>query len=258
MAGREPTPGPEPSERPDPQPMAWTPERVQRFWDYESRHPERYYSYKYGEQIIDRAVRLLDLGRSGGAQTTWLDYGCGYGSFSELLMERGFGVVIHDLSPESLAACARRCGDHPNFRGTLESCDAPIDVISLLEVVEHVEPETLVEIVASLRRSCRAGARLVITTPNREDLNHPDSTVYCPQCDTIRHRWQHLRSFTAESLARELADLGLRGVRVREEDFRRDKRLRTRNPLRKLKRVLCDARLRRGDRRPNLLAVAEL
>lgn len=237
--------------------MDWTPERVRRFWDYEARHPQRYYSFKYGRQIIDRAAALLGIDPGGRGQATWLDYGCGYGSFTELLLERGFGVVIHDLSAESLEACSRRCADHPGFRGTLADSTAPIDVVSLVEVVEHVDGETMRQIVASLRQSCRAGTRLVITTPNREDLDAPDSVVYCPQCDTVRHRWQHLRSFTPESLRQELVELGLSGVRVREVDFRRDKRLRTRNPLRKLKRLLCDARLRRGAK-PNLLAVAEL
>ena len=238
--------------------MVWTPEHVKRFWDYESRHPERYYSYKYGEQIIARAIRLLRIGGDSRPEATWLDYGCGYGSFTERLLESGFGVVIHDLSPESLAACAQRCGGHPSFRGTFAEWDGPIDVISLLEVVEHVELDTMREIVSSLRRSCRAGARIVITTPNREDLTAADSVVYCPQCDSVRHRWQHLRSFSRDSLLRELTELGLGNVRVSEENFRRDKRLRTRNPLRRLKRVICDASLRRGAERPNLLAIAEL
>ena len=237
--------------------MEWTPERVQRFWDYESQYPERYYSYKYGEQIIDRAVRALGLGRSQ-PQATWLDYGCGYGSFTELLLERGFPVVIYDLSPESLAECTRRCGGHPNFRGTLGAAEATIDVVTLIEVVEHVEAETLEEIVSALRRSCPVGARLVITTPNNEDLAAPDSVVYCPQCKSTRHRWQHVRSFTRSSLERELTSLGLRRVAVSEEDFRRDKRLATGNPIRKLKRLLCEPRLLAGGDRPNLFAVAEL
>lgn len=237
--------------------MEWTPERVKRFWDYESQHPERYYSYKYGEQIIDRTLGLLGFDRRH-PQTTWLDYGCGYGSFTELLLRRGFAVVIHDLSPDSLAECARRCGGHANFRGTLADTDAPIDVVTLLEVVEHVEAETLAEIVSSLRHACPPGARLVITTPNDEDLTAPDSVVYCPQCECTRHRWQHLRSFTRRSLERELVDLGLHHVQVREENFRRDKRLATANPVRRLKRLLCEPGLFRRGERPNLLAVAEL
>ncbi len=237
--------------------LEWTPEHVKRFWDYESQFPQRYYSFKYGEQIIDRALRSLGAaGRS--PQTTWLDFGCGYGSFTELLLGRGFGVLIHDLSPESLAECARRCGAHPNYRGTLADNDVPIDVVTLLEVVEHVDAETLAEIVSSLRRSCPAGARLVITTPNDEDLEAPDSVVYCPQCRSTRHRWQHIRSFTRHSLERELTDLGLRRVEVSEENFRRDKRLATGNPIRKLKRMLCEPRLFAGGDRPNLFALAEL
>ena len=236
--------------------MDWTPERVRRFWDYESQYPQRYYSYKYGDQIIDRAVCLLGIDPRRSLQTTWLDYGCGYGSFTELLLDRGFPVVVHDVSPESLATCLRRCGGHVNFRGVLGQSDAPVDVVALVEVVEHVEPTTLRETIASLRESCPPGARLVITTPNDEDLGAPDSVVYCPQCHSVRHRWQHLRSFTRRSLQRELTELGLRNVTVSEENFRRVKRLQTRNPLRKLKRILCELS-RRADK-PNLLAIGDL
>lgn len=237
--------------------MEWTPERIQRFWDYESRHPENYYSYKYGAQIIERASALLGLGRGDAAATVWLDYGCGFGSFTELLLDRGFQVVIHDLSADSLAACRERCGDHPGFCGTLAECDSPIDVVSLVEVVEHVELPTMREIVTELRSACRPGARLVITTPNDEDLNAPDVATYCPACDSVRHRWQHLRQFTAPSLDAELRDLGLRRVRVSQENFRRAKRFATRNPLRKIKRLLLDSRRFPRHERPNLLAVAE-
>lgn len=258
MAPREVSERPRPGERPGPAPMDWTPERVRRFWDFESRYPERYFSYKYGNQLIDRAVPRLGTAGRRPSQVTWLDYGCGYGSFTELLLQRGFGVVIHDLSTQSLAACTKRCGGHRNFRGTLGASSAPIDVVSLLEVVEHVDAATLEEIVASLRRACPSGARLVISTPNNEDLAAPDSVVYCPQCDSTRHRWQHLRSFTKDSLERELTALGLRGVEVSQQNFRRDKRLTTANPLRKLKRMICEYRLFAGGDRPNLLAIAEL
>jgi 2-polyprenyl-3-methyl-5-hydroxy-6-metoxy-1,4-benzoquinol methylase len=243
---------------PGPARMEWTPERVRRFWDYESRQPETYYSFKYGPQVIDRASELLGLTRASSAGTVWLDYGCGYGSFSELLLGRGFGLVIHDLSEDSLAACRERCGAHPGFRGTLAECEVPIDVVSLLEVAEHVEQQTMRQIVDELRSACRPGARLVITTPNAEELTAPAATVYCPQCDTVRHRWQHLRSFTAASLERELLELGLQDVRVSEENFPRDRRFSTRNPLRRLKRLLCDGRRFPKAERPNLLAIARL
>lgn len=238
------------------EPMRWTPERIRRFWDYESQFPENYYSFKYGEEIVDRAVRALGI--EVGRETTWLDYGCGYGSLTDILLARGFGVVIHDLSPDSLAACARRCAGAPGFHGTLAESDAAIDVVALLEVIEHVERDGMRRVIEELRSACRRGTRLVLTTPNNEDLAAPPTTVYCPACDTTRHRWQHLRAFTAELLERELHELGLGGVRVFEENFRRDKRFKTANPLRFAKRFLCDHRLWASRDRPNLLAVAEL
>jgi len=238
--------------------LEWTPELVERFWDFESHFPEQYYSFKFGSQIIDRSLDLLALTHRKISDMVWLDFGCGHGSLTEQLLRRGLKVVIHDLSAESLAICRNKSAGHPGFLGILEETRASIDAVLLVEVVEHVDRETLEEIVGKLREVCAPGAWLVLTTPNAEDIESPRAWVYCPSCDTVRHRWQHLRSFTAASLARELRDLGLTEVRVSEENFSQVKRFGTKNPLRKLKRIVCDFRRFRSRNRPNLLAVGRL
>lgn len=42
------------------------------------------------------------------------------------------------------------------------------------------------------------GGFIAITTPNNEDLN--ESTLLCPDCGCVFHRWQHVRSWTPKSL----------------------------------------------------------
>jgi len=51
---------------------------------------------------------------------------------------------------------------------------------------------------------------VVITTPNNEDLEL--SQCYCPISNTLFHRWQHVRSFTEETLAALLAKHGIEKV----------------------------------------------
>ena len=46
----------------------------------------------------------------------------------------------------------------------------------------------------------------MITTPNEEVLSN--NAVFCPECGHEFHRWQHLRSWSADSLASALARHG--------------------------------------------------
>jgi hypothetical protein len=46
--------------------------------------------------------------------------------------------------------------------------------------------------------------RLFITTPNDEDLDKDQ--IYCPQCDFIHHRWQHVRKWNSYSLRKFLIE----------------------------------------------------
>ena len=56
-------------------------------------------------------------------------------------------------------------------------------------------------------------------TPNEEDLAL--SEIYCPQCDHAFHRWQHLRSFSSESLSQIVREYGLDVVDIYATDFAR-------------------------------------
>ena len=59
---------------------------------------------------------------------------------------------------------------------------------------------------ASFRQLLAPDGIAIITTPNDEDLHA--SETYCPHCDQVFHRWQHLRSWTAESLAAAVSTNG--------------------------------------------------
>ena len=48
---------------------------------------------------------------------------------------------------------------------------------------------------------------MLISTPNNENLSIWN--VYCPHCKHSFHRWQHVRSWTADLLAAAVAPYGL-------------------------------------------------
>ncbi|MCM0019857.1 MAG: class I SAM-dependent methyltransferase [Tagaea sp.] len=201
----------------DPHELIWTPELVGRFWDWQSRFPENYFAHQFGTGIAERVAPYI------GGVARVLDFGCGSGVFIERLL-RATEARIHgaDLSARSLSATTARNGAHPRFGGAASAralLDAGLrfDTITALETVEHVYDADLDAIVTLLRRLAAPRARIVFTTPNREDL--AASTVYCPVANVTFHRWQHVRSWSADSLVAFMSARGLQPVEILETDL---------------------------------------
>ena len=64
---------------------------------------------------------------------------------------------------------------------------------------------------------------VLITTPNNENLDN--ETVYCPCCENSFHRWQHVRSWSSDSLSLYLIKHGFKVILTKEIDFALNKDL---------------------------------
>ena len=140
-----------------------------------------------------------------------LDFGCGAGFFLDHLCHTNKKFSGCDLSEASIRAVQEKFSDHPNFLGGLTSEDLGkfqehFDLAFMLEVVEHLEDEPLSTALANLRSLIKPGGRLIITTPNEEKLS--DNWICCPDTGRIFHRWQHVRSWSAQSLSQTVEDAG--------------------------------------------------
>lgn len=195
--------------------IEWTPERMSRFWAFFARHPraERaYFSGHSGEALIALAARHVPLRRS-----RVLDYGCGPGFLLERLLRRGIQAAGLEFSPEAVARARQRCQGQPAFGGiTLaETVPSPLpagaaDVVFLVEVLEHLPDGYLDATVADVGRVLRPGGWVVASTPHDEDIE--SAKTVCPDCGSIFHPWQHVRSFTARTLERVFAGHGFEPV----------------------------------------------
>lgn len=191
-----------------PHEVSWTPERVQRFWDYYSSNPaleDTYFAKTVGRDLIATVAERITLG-------TVLDMGCGRGDLTGYLLEK-YDVVAADLSRDSVGTVERRFSGHPRFRGvtvgTASLADDSVDTIFIVEVVEHLEDDPLQAVLSEARRLLKPGGHLVLTTPNDENLEA--NKVICPECACVFHRVQHVRSWTTDRLAAHVGGLGFDG-----------------------------------------------
>jgi SAM-dependent methyltransferase len=118
-----------------------------------------------------------------------------------------------EFSAESAREAEKNVGAHPSFKGVTVTNGLPsslaaesVDVVLLIEVLEHLLPDDLAPTLAEIRRVLRPGGHLVVTTPHDEDL--AASMLHCPDCGSTYHRWQHLRSFTPAALSSVLTGAG--------------------------------------------------
>jgi 2-polyprenyl-3-methyl-5-hydroxy-6-metoxy-1,4-benzoquinol methylase len=213
-------------------PLVWTDELAARYWRWQAQFPGQYFTNRFGGLVAHHLRSLL------GGRTNILDYGSGVGFLVPHLAALGLKVSATDASPEAVAATNARNKDVPNFRGATTIAELlrvgqRFDAVVSVEVIEHLSDEHLESFFASLRRLLAPGGIAVITTPNEEDLRAAET--YCPHCDLVFHRWQHLRSWSAATLAAAVAAHGLVVERTFATDFARNP---WRDPLAEAKRLV--------------------
>ena len=188
----------------------WDSEAIRRIWDWYAMDPhtrDRYFSYTRGEAL---ARFIAATGRLHG---NLLDFGCGQGDLLAHLLERGISCYGADHSPQTLAKVSGRFSQHQNWRdcrlidgNKIDFASNFFDVITLVETLEHIPTDKLTQLFDELRRLIKPDGIIVISTPYNEDLSK--EAIYCPFCESIFHRWQHLHSFTVDSLHKLIRDHG--------------------------------------------------
>lgn len=105
--------------------------------------------------------------------TNVVDLGCGRGEFLELLKEHGVTARGIEYSDELVAHIRRKglAAERADLFAFLDALpDRSLDGIFCSQVVEHLEPPRVVELIRLAHAKLAAGAPLVIETPNPECL----------------------------------------------------------------------------------------
>lgn len=147
----------------------------------------------------DRSVRIVDLG-------------CGHGTYIHFLKQKGYhNLVGIDVSAEQVELAHRlnmpevQCGDIKEF---LEHDSQGVDVVLLIDILEHLPLETVLELLDCIYLKLNKGGRLLIHVPNAEGvfgmrMRYGDLT--------------HERSFTPSSMRQLLKTIGFSTVLYSED-----------------------------------------
>ncbi len=183
--------------------MEWTDQNVKRFWDYESKFKDNYFTFQVGDKVVSHFSKFLKSG------STVLDYGCGAGFLIEHLIAKNLNVYGLDFSSSSIEQVNKKFEGTHNFKGAylpegIVHAGLRFDSIIATEVIEHLYDDKLSPMMVFIKNSLTKNGSAIFTTPNDEDLSK--SYVYCAEADVVFHRWQHVRSWNEDSLSRYLSN----------------------------------------------------
>ena len=94
---------------------------------------------------------------------------------------------------------------------------AAYDTTFLIETVEHLLDDDLQPVLQEISRLTKVGGTVVVTTPHNENLD--SAAVMCPDCGCTFHRWQHVRSWTPDSLTETMRQHGFKPLYCKAVHF---------------------------------------
>ena len=199
--------------------LVWDDVKTLKFWHWQSQFKEAYFTNIFGKRIVWHLRHWLI-----GKGCSVLDYGCGPGFLIPHLVKNGQEVWAADFSDEAVRLVNERYGSLPNFNGalTVDQCrveNRKFSRIVSIEVIEHLSDAHLTAFFDTLKQLLAQKGLVVVTTPNSENLR--DLETYCPCCDHVFHRFQHVRTFTPDTLAATVRDNGFVPLKIFTTDFSR-------------------------------------
>src|SRR6185503_7537952 len=86
----------------------------------------------------------------------------------------------------------------PDTTGVVPYPDASFDVVTSIEVIEHLHPAIAHRFLQEARRLLKPGGRLIVTTPNYRSL-WPFIEMVLERVSPVKYHDQHINKFTPTS-----------------------------------------------------------
>jgi len=157
-----------------------------------------------------RAMQAMYVEKFARARNV-LDIGCGRGEFLQVAREAGIGARGIDLNEESVALCRSKGldGEVADLFAYLPAlADSSLGGVYCAQVIEHIAPERLPEMIRVLSAKMATGALAAFETPNPECLAIFASHFYIDPT--------HTRPVPSSLLAFYLEEAGFGHIEVRQ------------------------------------------
>jgi O-antigen chain-terminating methyltransferase len=136
-------------------------------------YDETHFTERFRGAADDLRARYADLALRFEGCSPVLDIGFGRGELMELLAERGIEVTGIEIDPHLVALARGRGlevarGTAVEHLRTLEP--ASLGGLSMIQVIEHLSPQHVIDVVALAADKVRPGGKVIIETVNPESL----------------------------------------------------------------------------------------
>ena len=125
-------------------------------------------------------------------------------------------------------------------------------------MIEHLYDDAFETLLSDVRSILKSGGVIIFTTPNDEQLEN--AHIFCPSCEKVFHRWQHVRSWSEAGLRQYLEERGFEVTDSFTTDFNEKRRRKKRRLVKKCKalwaRLVYGARPNKKE--PHLAVVCRL
>lgn len=125
-----------------------------------------------------------------------LDVGCGDGCFLGLLSDVIPRRVGCDLSNRAISYAKAFHPDVDYRCVDIKDLDESFDVVTCIEVLEHIPEEQLYSFIGNLFRRCNSGGKLIISVPtkilplNKKHYRHYDFTILLDEVNQIDEQYE--------------------------------------------------------------------
>jgi 2-polyprenyl-3-methyl-5-hydroxy-6-metoxy-1,4-benzoquinol methylase len=161
---------------------------------------------------LSKFERVLDyLPRHGGQAI--LDIGCFAGTFLSMAEPERFSRQLGvDILPAQVAYANAQYGtafrrfEHVESITHLSGLDERFDCVTLIEVIEHLTPGEIRELLGHVARLLNPGGKLVLTTPNYASA-WPILEQILNRVGDVSYEEQHITRFTFFDVERRLAEI---------------------------------------------------
>jgi SAM-dependent methyltransferase len=189
-------------------------------FDYETI-PDGYYDLAYrrrrGIQSKWHHLKFTRVAEEMEGHRRHLDVGCGPGTLIGLL-DDPFSSTGVDISRTQIAYARREYESESKrffalpVRALPDDC-RDYDVATVVEVIEHLSPDDVDDLLGATIERLRPDGKLVVTTPNFHSAWRLVQ-VLVNRFGDVHYTPQHINHYTPLRLGQLLHDLGLKDVRV--------------------------------------------